>query len=86
MGDESVSFDGWQPEPHEQRQPGDAAFAPLPGEKVRIIAGRYRSGVGELLAITDVPTPSGSTVKIAVAKRPRAGETIVFSHEIERAE
>lgn len=59
---------------------------PSVGEKVRIVAGRHRSGVGELVGLSDVPTPSGSTVRVAVVRRPRAGETIVFSHEIERAE
>lgn len=62
-----------------------AGSAPEPGDRVRIVAGRHRSAAGVLEGIHDVGTPSGSTVKVAIVRRPRAGATIVFSHEIERA-
>lgn len=58
---------------------------PEPGDEVRIVAGRHRGAKGVLNSLVTTPTPSGSSVIVAYVKRPRAGITAVFSHEIERA-
>jgi hypothetical protein len=55
-----------------------------PGAPVRIIAGRHRGARGILVSIEKVPTPAGQVALLAVVRRPRAGDTVVFSHEIER--
>lgn len=56
----------------------------VPGDAVEIIGGRMR-GRAILEAIEDVPAPSGSTVKIARLRRPRAGECWEFPDMIRRA-
>lgn len=59
---------------------------PGPGERVVVVAGRHRGSRGVLMGVANVPGPSGATVRIAEIKRPRAGMTYVFEHEIRRAE
>ena len=53
-----------------------------PGDKVAIIAGRHRGSKGVLVKIDDTAGPSGAYYRIAIVKRPRAGDTAVFESEI----
>ena len=57
---------------------------PNPGDRVAIVAGRYRGSTGILNAVVTTATPSGANIVVAYVKRPRSGMIIVFSHEIER--
>ena len=59
---------------------------PEVGDRVDIVAGRYAGSRGELVAIERVPTPSRSVALVAVVRRPRAGDTIVFVSEIRRVD
>lgn len=43
----------------------------------------YRGAKVELLSLPSADTPSGGKVELAYVKRPRAGATLVFRHEIE---
>lgn len=48
------------------------------GAQVRVITGRHRGAVAELVAIETIPTPSGRGARMARIRRPRAGESWEF--------
>lgn len=54
------------------------------GDKVEITAGRHRGSKGTLSGVVVVEAPSGSTYRIVEVKRPRAGATFAFEHEVRK--
>lgn len=60
--------------------------APQVGDQVEIVAGRHAGSRGELVRIERVPTPTGLYASIAVVRRPRAGDTMVFVSEVRKRE
>lgn len=68
------------------RQPAERREPPAVGDRVLILVGRYRGARGELVAIDEVPTPTGRTALIARVRRPRAGDTFAFLSDVVRVE
>lgn len=68
----------------EQAPQGSVDPTLSPGEAVDVIGGRYRGAHAVLEGFEDVPTPSGSTVRVARIRRPRAGVTFEFPDMLRR--
>jgi hypothetical protein len=58
---------------------------PEPGDKVIVTGGRYRKATGTLVESVTLRGPSGALYRFAIVKRPRAGNTVVFEHEVAKA-
>lgn len=56
------------------------------GDRVRVLAGRSHGATADVVALDDPPTPSGSSVHVALIRLPRAGERWEFMHLLERVE
>jgi hypothetical protein len=48
------------------------------GAQVRVVTGRHRGATAEVVALETVPTPSGRGARMALIRRPRAGESWEF--------
>jgi len=71
----------WGPRSRPQAPAGEPASI---GDRVVIVAGRHRGATGELVGVEPVPTPAGGRVFVAIVRRPRAGDTVVFNHEVRK--
>jgi hypothetical protein len=48
------------------------------GSSVRVVTGRHRGATAEVVRLETVPTPSGRGARMALIRRPRAGESWEF--------
>lgn len=58
----------------------------VPGDQVTVIGGRLSGSKAVLEEVETVPTPSGSTVRIARVRRTRAGVSWEFPDLLRRIE
>jgi ribosomal protein L14E/L6E/L27E len=56
-----------------------------PGDAVVVTIGRHRGSRAVVVAIHDVPTPTGGRVALVRIRRPRAGQSYLFVTDVRLA-